>query len=96
MYSNPWFSNPQELQVVEREQHIHHSISARSPRVAAKHSTVYMKRGKLSVRLFNRVLATMISHPNFVYMVIPLSVNIMETSEENRIRFTHGISDFIC
>lgn len=95
MYSNPWFSNPKELQVVEREQHIHHSVSARSPRVAAKHSTVNMKRGKLSVRLFNRVLATMISRPNFVYMVIPLSVDVMETSEENRVSFTHSISNFV-
>lgn len=95
MYSNPWFPNPQELQVVEREQHIHHSVSARSPGVAAKHSTVNMKRRKLCVRLFNRVLAAMISRPNFVYMVIPLSVDVVETSEENRVSFTHSISNFI-
>lgn len=95
MYSNPWFSNPQELQVVEREQHIHHSIPTRSPRVAAKHSAVDMKRGELSVRLFNRILAAMISRPDFMYMVIPLSVDIMETSEENSISFAHRISDFI-
>lgn len=95
MYSNPWFSNPQELQVVEREQHIHHSISARSPRVAAKHSTVNMKRRELSIRLFNRILATMISRPNLVYMVIPLSVNVMESGEENRVSFAHSISNFV-